>query len=421
MQVNLIGINHRTAPVAILEKAAVRAGKLHDALSLLRTYTPHGIILSTCNRTEVYTADSDSRHAEGASLNFLKAHFDISEADLLQCAYVAKNEEAVEHLFRITCGLDSMIIGEFEILGQVRQALEAGKEAKMVNLLLRHVFQSAIRLGRRVREETGISKNALSISSVAVDLASRVVGDLRNCKMLVVGAGEAGRLVAKSARDRGASQILVASRTQERASTLAATLGGIPIDLNNLVEELNTCNIIVTCADAPHWIVTLHHVEAAMRNRPELPLVIIDIAVPRNVEPAVAQINNVFLYNIDDLTQISDANRQQREGETEKAGEFIAAEVARFTSWRQAFEARPVLSALMKKAEDIRCSQMNRTLKKLRPLSDEERDSLDAMTKSIVTKILQEPIRHLKANANNNESYTKLMSELFQLDTEKSE
>jgi glutamyl-tRNA reductase len=256
---------------------------------------------------------------------------------------------------------------------------------------------------------------------VAVDLASRVVGDLRNCKMLVVGAGEAGRLVAKSARDRGASQILVASRTQERASTLAATLGGIPIDLNNLVEELNTCNIIVTCADAPHWIVTLHHVEAAMRNRPELPLVIIDIAVPRNVEPAVAQINNVFLYNIDDLTQISDANRQQREGEVEKAGEFIAAEVARFASWRQAFEARPVLSALMKKAEDIRCSQMNRTLKKLRPLSDEERDSLDAMTKSIVTKILQEPIRHLKANANNNESYTKLMSELFQLDTEKSE
>jgi len=421
MQVNLIGINHRTAPIAILEKAAVRADKLHDALSLFRTYTPHGIILSTCNRTEVYTADSDSGHAKEASLNFLKAHFDISEANLLQYAYFSQNEEAVEHLFRLTCGLDSMIIGEFEILGQVRQALEAARGAKMANLSLHHVFQSAIRIGRRVREETGISKSALSVSSVAVDLASKVVGDLRNCKMLVIGAGEAGRLVAKAAKDRGTSQILIASRTQERASTLATTLGGIPIDLNNLVEELNTCNIIVTCADAPHWVVDARHMEAAMRSRPELPLVIIDIAVPRNVEPAVEQINNVFLCNIDDLTQISDANRRQREGEIQKAEEIITAEVAKFASWRRAFEIRPILSALMRKAEEIRCSQLNRTLKKLRPLSDEERDSLDAMTKSIATKILQEPIQYLKENVNNSENYAEIVRELFRLDREKSE
>jgi len=416
-----MGINHRTAPIAIREKAVVRMGKLHDALPLLRAYIPHGIILSTCNRTEVYTANSDSRYAEEASLNFLKAHFDISETDLLQCAYFSKNEEAVEHLFRIACGLDSMVVGEFEILGQVRQALETAKEAGMVNLLLRHVFQSAIRIGRRVREETGISKSALSVSSVAVDLASRVVGDLSNCKMLIIGAGEAGRLVAKAARDRGTPQILVASRTQERASTLAATLGGIPIDLNNLVEELNTCNIVVTCADTPHWIVNVRHVEAAMRNRPELPMVIIDIAVPRNVEPAVEQINNVFLYNIDDLTQISDANRRQREGEVQKAGEIIAAEVAKFASWRQAFEVRPVLGTLMRKAEDIRHSQLNKTLKKLRPLSDEERDSLDAMTKSIATKILQEPIQYLKGKANNNENYAEIVRQLFQLDMERRE
>jgi len=421
MQISLTGINHRTAPIAILEKAAVRAGKLHDALTLLYSYTPHGIILSTCNRTEVYTADSDSRHTEGASGDFLKAHFDVSEADLFQYIYLSQNEAAVEHLFRIAGGLDSMIVGEFEILGQVRQALEAAQEAKMANLPLRHVFQSAIRIGRRVREETGISKSALSVSSVAVDMASRVVGDLKNCRVLVVGAGEAGRLVAKAARDRGASQILVASRTQERASTLAATLGGIPIDLNNLVQELNTCNIVVTCADAPHWVVAVRHVAAAMKGRSELPMVIIDIAVPRNVEPAVAQIDNVFLYNLDSLTQISGANRRQRERETEKAGAIITAEVAKFAQWRQAFEIRPVLGALMKKAEEIRQAQLKRTLKKLRPLSDEERDSLDAMGKSIATKILQEPIQHLKGRADDGENYAEIVSELFRLDMEEGE
>ncbi|MFC1913431.1 glutamyl-tRNA reductase [Chloroflexota bacterium] len=418
MQISLTGINHRTAPIAILEKAAVRAGKLNDALRLLHGYTPHGVILSTCNRTEVYTADSDSRHSDGAGDDFLKAHIDVSEDDLAQYIYVSRNEAAVEHLFHIAGGLDSMIVGEFEILGQVRQALEAAQEAKMANLPLRHIFQGGIRIGRRVREETGISKSALSVSSVAVDMASRVVGDLKKCRVLVVGAGEAGCLVAKAARDRGASQILVASRTEERASTLATTLGGISIDMNNLVQELNTCNIVVTCADAPHWIVAVRHVAAAMEGRSELPMVIIDIAVPRNVEPAVAQIDNVFLYNLENLNQISSTNRRQREKETEKAGKIITAEIAKFAQWRQAFETQPVLSALMKKAEEIRQAQLKRTLKKLRPLSYEERDSLEAMSKSITIKILQEPIERLKEGADNGENYAEMVSELFRLDME---
>ena len=237
MHVSLVGVNHRTAPVAIREKLAIRSAKLSDSLLLLHRYVSQGIILSTCNRTEVYAVHGDGCHAEEASLNFLKAYLNIPDADLLQYAYVASGKEAVEHLFRIACGLNSMIVGEYEVLGQVGHALEVAEKAGMVNLPLRHIFQSAIRTGRRVREETGISKNALSISSVAVDLAARVVGDLQSSKILVIGAGEAGGLVVKVARDRGASRIVVASRTQERAATLAATLGGIPISLNNLVEE----------------------------------------------------------------------------------------------------------------------------------------------------------------------------------------
>ena len=417
MHVSLVGLNHSTTPVAIREKAAISAEKLCHSLALLRHYVPHGIILSTCNRTEIYAMGSHP--AEEAGIDFLNAMTGASFADLLPHIYLRKNETAFGHLFRVASGLDSMIVGEFEVLGQLGRALEVAEKAKMVNLPLRHIFQSAIRTGRRVREETGISKNAVSVSSVAVDLAARAVGDMAGCKVLVIGAGEAGRLVAKAVKDRGASRIVVASRTQERAATLAAALGGISIDLNNLVEELSTSHIVITCTGAPRRILHSRQVKEAMKSRPELPLVIIDIGVPRNVEPATGHINNVYLYNIDDLTEIADLNRQQREGKIQKVREIIAAEVSELVSWWRVLEARPLVSALMSRAEDIRCGQLNKTLKKLRGLSDEERGNLEAMTKSIVTRILKDPIRYLKTNANSNRDYAEMISELFQLNREK--
>ena len=349
----------------------------------------------------------------------MKAHLNIPDSDWAQRVYVHKNGAAVEHLFRVASGLDSMIIGEFEILGQVKHALEVAEKARMVNLPLRHLLQGAIRTGRRVREETGISKNALSVSSVAVDLAAKIAKEFERGKMLVIGAGEAGRLVAKAAKEKGISQIVVVSRSQETGSALAETLGGISVTLNNVVNELSTSHIVVTCSGAPHWILDVRRVEKAMMVRPELPLVIIDIGVPRNVEPEVGQINNVFVYNIDDLTEISNRNRQQREGEIQMAAEIIAAEVDKFISWWQVLEVRPIVNALMKKAEDIRRRQLNKTLSKLCNLSDEERDSLEAMTRSIATKILEDPVSHLKANANNNKDYIEMVRELFQLNIER--
>jgi glutamyl-tRNA reductase len=382
---------------------------------MLRTYVSRGIILSTCNRTEVYTIDSDDGHAQKASLDFLKGR-GIPDAALLQYVYLFKDITAIEHLFRIASGLESMIVGEYEVLGQVGHALEVAESAGMVNLPLRHIFQSAIRTGRRVREETGISRNALSVSSVAVDLAARTVGNLEGCKMLVFGAGEAGRLVAKAAKDRGISRMAVVGRTQVRASALAAELGGTPINPSNVNKELTTANIVVTCAGAPHRILTVGQVKRAMAKRPWLPLVIIDIAVPRNVEPAVGQVKNVFLHNIDDLTELSNLNHKQRQGEIQKATQIISDELDRFTGWWQELQVRPLIRALMGKAEEIRRSHLDRTLKKLPPLTDEERDSLDAMTKSIVTKILKNPIRSLKANGSNN--YAEVVRELFRLDEE---
>ncbi len=414
MRISLVGIDHQTAPVAIREKVAISSRKLDDVLPMLGSFISRGIILSTCNRTEVYTIDSDACHAKKASLDFLKARLGIPDAALLKHVYLLEDRTAVEHLFRVASGLESMIVGEFEVLGQVGHALEAAERAGMVNLPLRHIFQSAVWTGRRVREETGISRNALSVSSVAVDLAAGVVGELKRGKMLVIGAGEAGRLVAKAAKDRGISQMVVVGRTQERASALASQLGGTPVDSSALGEELLTTNIVVTCAGAPHRILSVGQVKRAMGKRPTLPLVIIDIAVPRNVEPAVSQIKNVFLYNIDDLTGLSNVNRKQREDEIQKATQIIYDELDNFASWWQEFKVRPLIRALMSRAEEIRRSHFERTKKKLPRLTEEEQYSLEMMTKAIVSKILKDPVQYLKVNGSKN--YAEMVREIFHLE-----
>jgi glutamyl-tRNA reductase len=415
MHVSLVGINHQTAPVAIREKMAISNGKLDEALQALRAYTSQGLILSTCNRTEIYSLD-EGGCAEEAIFEFLKARLEIPEDILRRYVYLSRDLAAVEHLFRVTSGLDSLIIGEFEVLGQVSKALETAEKAGMVNLPLRYIFNCAIRAGRNVREESGISKNAVSVSSVALDLATKVVKDLTHSKMMVIGAGEAGKLVVKVAKERGASQIVIASRTLERAQAVASALNTVSKDLTTLEEELTGSNIVVTCAAAPHRILDVEIIEKTMQKRPDQPLVIIDIAVPRNVAPEVGKIKNVYLYSIDDLTEISNANRKRREFAIQKAEIVIEAEKVKFASWWQDLEVRPVIGALMEKAEEIRSAQLKKTLKRFSCLSDEQRENLEAMTKSIVTRILQDPINYLKINGNKKQSG--IIKELFQLDTE---
>ena len=415
MNINLVGINYSTAPLAIREKAAIGTGEVENALNLLGSLTPHGVIISTCNRTEVFTISTDNENETANGLKFLKNCLNVSDDVLHQHIYILERSAAVEHLFRMASGLDSMIIGEYEILGQVKQALEAAEKAQMVDLPLRHIFQSAIRTGRRAREETGISKNALSVSSVAVDLAAKAVGNLKNSKMLVIGAGEAGRLVAKAARDRGISQIVVASRTQERASSLTDVLGGTAISLDDAAQEMHNCNIVVTCANAPHSLLTVSQLKAIKQSRSRLPLVIIDIAVPRNVEPEVAQLEGVFLYNIDDLYSINKKNRRQRESEIKKTESIIAVEMPKFAVWWRNHKISPLVRAMMSKAERIRYSQMERTMKKMPSLSDEDRYRLEKMTRAIITRILKDPINIIKTNGLTDDNFTETLKELFQL------
>ncbi|OGO59478.1 MAG: glutamyl-tRNA reductase [Chloroflexi bacterium RBG_19FT_COMBO_47_15] len=420
MQIHVVGVNHSTTPIEIRERLAVSSAHVPDALSSLRKYVSQGLVLSTCNRTEVYSIPNSGSSSQ-PGIDFLKDWANISKVDLLPYVYCYHSEAAVRHLFRVASGLDSMIIGEFEILGQVKQSLEEAKKARMVRHPLRNLFHQALRVGRRAREKTGISKNALSVSSVAVALAAKAIGDLTRCKALVIGTGEAGRLVAKALKERGIAQITTTSRSYDKASTLAAALGGSSVDIGSLGRELATCDIAISCTGAPHLILDLKSVENAMQTRSHRPLVIIDIAVPRDVEPQVGKISNVFLYDIDDFTHLSELNRKQRETEIKKAMEIIEAEVNRFNTWWQAMEVKPVISSLVVKAEDIRQTQLDMTLKKLRHLSTEEQQSLDAMTKAIVKKILHEPIQHLKANTRKRDDYITLVNDIFQLDKDKPE
>ncbi len=418
MQIRLTGINHQKAPVAVREKIAISTGKLNDALSELRTYTSNGIVLSTCNRTEVYTVDNNASQGKNSGLEFLRTRMDIPDSTLPLYMYKMEDITAVEHLFRVTSGLESMIIGEYEVLGQVGQALKTAEKTGMSSIALRHIFQDALRTGRRVREETEISKNALSVSSVAVDMAMNVIGELKGNAMLIIGVGEAGRLVAKVAKSRGISRLVVVGRTVARAESLASQIGGIPITSGKLEEELCSANIVVTCAGAPHRILSVGQVKRAIEKRPDSPMVIIDIAVPRNVEPYVSRINNVFLYNIDDLTKLCDTNFNQRKGEIDKTLLIIAEEVERFSSWWQEYKVRPLIRAIAGKAENIRNIQLDRTLKRIQNISDEDRYYLEMMTRAIVTKIMQDPIHYLKSNGHEDHNGTEIIKRLFNLEVE---
>lgn len=420
MQIHVAGVNHSTTPIEIRERLAVSNDHLADALSLLRGQVSQGLILSTCNRIEVYSVAKSSDSSQ-PGIEFFKAWANISDNDLSSYIYRYRNEAAVRHLFGVASGLDSMIIGEFEILGQVKNSLEEADKALMVEHPLRTLFHRALRVGRQVREKTGISRNALSVSSVAVDLAAKAIGDLTGCKALVIGTGEAGKLVAKALKERGIAQITATSRSYEKASALAKTLGGSSVDIGSLGQELTGCDIAISCTGAPHLILDLKTLETVMSARVNQPLVIIDIAVPRDVDPEVGRLDNVFLYDIDDFTHISQDNRKQREAETHKAMEIIESEVKRFASQWQTLEVKPVISSLVGKAEAIRQAQLKSTLKKLRRLSAEERQSLEAMTKAIVQKILHDPIQHLKKDAAERDDYIRLVAELFRLDRDKSE
>lgn len=419
-QICAVGVNYSTTPVEVRERLSMPKDRIRDALASLRDYVPRGIILDTCNRTELYALSNDSHYSERALRQFLQDWSGVPEEELSPHLYIHHNYRAMKRLCRITSGLYSMILGEHEILGQAAQALEEAEEARMVDSPLRRLFQHAIGTGRKVRAETDISRNALSVGSVAVDLSTRAAGaDIRDCKVLLLGAGEAGKLAARAFAQRGAGSVSVTSRSLRRAQELASKLGASPVDIKEMGMEMANSDIVISCTGSPHFVIHRELVEKAMSWRANRPLVIVDIAVPRDVEPEVDEIDNVFLYDIDDLDRALGTNKEEREREVEKAQAIIDSELEHLLEWWQTLEVKPTISRLMQMAEDVRRRQLNMTLKKLPPLDAEQQESLDAMTRAIVKKILHNPIQYMKKNGYTNEEVVRVLHELFALDEQK--
>ncbi len=408
----VVGLNHDTAPVPVRETVAFSPAHLGEALQDLSRHVAQGVIISTCNRTEVYSLSNSQSSYDGV-FEFLSTHSGIPVEELRPYLYTLEGEDAARHLFRVASGLESMILGEYEVLGQVRQALEEAEANRLVSSHLAGLFRQAIGVGRRVREETDISKNAASVSSAAVSLAKRVFGDLASCEVLLIGAGEAGTLVAQALVKIGACKLTVINRSYDKAAALAEEVGGSAIAFHQLREVLGRTDILISCSGAPHCIIEPEVIRQSTRAGSSQPMVLIDIAVPRDINPAVKDIEGITLYDIDDLNSVVNSNRSKREMEAGKAATIIESEVNAFTEWQNSRDKAPTIKALVGKAEEIRVAQLTRTMEEIPNLSVEDQQRLDAMTRAIVKKILHSPISALK---NQNGNHVQAIREIFDLE-----
>ena len=416
MEFRVVGLNHRTAPLEIRERLAITRADLEEALKATSRYVNQGVILSTCNRSELYTLGPE-RHLKTSVEEFLTDYFPFSLEELDPFLYSYRQEHCAHHLFRVASGLDSMILGEGEILRQVRDAFGAAVEAHTVRGPLSRLFHHALRVGKRVRRDTGISRNALSVSRACVELARHLLGDLSRLRVMVIGAGDAGKLAVSALKDSGVEGVWVTNRTHERAVELARDLAGEAIPFQNLADVLEDVDIVIGSTDSPGYVLEAGAVRKAVARRPDRPLFLIDIAVPRDIDPASAKISNVSLYDVDDLQTVSEANRIEREGEARAAEEIVTEEVGQFLDWYRTLEVIPTISALRKRTEQIRERELAKLLRKLdHKLTSQELESLEAMTHAIVNKLMHHPTTYLKEQPSRDT--LQLARELFSLDEE---
>lgn len=396
MHILLTGLNHTTAPLEVREGVAFSKEQLPEALSLLSKLVREGMILSTCNRTEIYAATDNPEKAAKQIRRFLTKFHGVPQESFSRFMYDCTDSDAVHHLFRVSAGLDSMIVGESQILGQVRDALSAASDAESVQLSLVGLFHAAVRVGRRVREETEIGRNALSISFAGVKLAQRVLGDLNQSRVLLVGAGEAGQLVARALRTVGVGDLMIANRTDARANALADELGGRAVDFNELTDVLGVSDIVIAATGAPEYVISKEMMVASSIERGDRAQFIFDLAMPRDVDPEVASLDGVRLFNIDDLESIAEENLEQRKRAATHAEKMVEEELQRFMTWWDSLDAVPVIKSLRQQAEDIRTREVRRAIRKMDGISPENIEVLEALTRSIVNRILHDSTVSLK-------------------------
>ena len=425
MDVVVVGLNHRSAPIALLERLAIPEERLGKALNQLLTYEHvlEGVILSTCNRLEV-AAVVTRYHGGAQDLRNLMAEFcHVAPEELTDHLYTYHHDGAVRHLFRVATGVDSMVVGESEILGQVRRAYTVAHEEGAAGRVLGHAFRQALHVGKRARTETEIGRNPVSVSSAAVELARRALGSasLAGARVLVVGAGEMGRLAVRALTQAGVSEVVVMSRTRSKARAVADATGARFRALEQLEDALCGADIVISSTTSPAMVLDRELVErAAARRADGDPLLIVDIAVPRDVDPECARLRGVILRDLYDLRGVVEAGMGGRIGEISKVEEIVAAEVARFVQWERAGEIAPAISSLVARAETMRRAELARMSARLEDLSAPEREAVDQLTKRIVAKLLHRPLDVAKELASSKQGYLALQAlrDLFELEDE---
>jgi glutamyl-tRNA reductase len=417
-----LGVSHKTAPLDLRERLSLTEGR---AVGALRELTEAGGIheaaaISTCNRTELYLVVSDPVEAESTALGVLTRQAEIRPTELLGHLYSLRSGEAVRHLFRVTAGLDSMILGEAEIQGQVKRAYELALVEGGTGPILNRLFRGALTAGGRARDETGISEKNVSIPSVAVELARRTLGDLGDRRVLVVGAGETAELVARALASRGGATVFVANRHYDRAIGLAERFGGNAVRFEELPEQLERADIVVSATNSPHHIVERDELEHVMGLRGGRPLLLVDIAVPRDIEPACREVAGVSLHDIDDVQQIVERNASGREAEARRAERILDAEQDRFERWLASLEVVPTIAALRERGEEIVRRVLAENEGRWEDLGEADRERLGAMAKAIASRLLHEPTLRMKRSAGSDEAYlyVSALRELFGLDPE---
>ncbi len=391
-----MGVNHKTAPVEIREKLALKEEETSplELFSGLRSCR-EVVFLSTCNRVEIVACARDAASLQGVKdLWFERAG--VSPEDAGRCVYTHQGRSAIQHLFRVASSLDSMIVGEPQILGQLKDAYRQASEQGTSGPILNRLFHRAFSVAKRIRTETRIASQAVSISYAAVELAKKIFGDFKGKNALLIGAGEMAELAAQHLKANGVTGLVVANRTLERAVELARNLGGTAVSLNELEDELVRADIVISSTGAPGLVVTASQVRGIMRPRRHRLLFFIDIAVPRDIDPEINSIENCFLYDIDELKEVVEENRAEREKEARKAERMVDEEVIKFLSWMDSLDIVPVIRQLMARGEEIRRQELEKSGKHFGDLSKKQRKALDALTRSIVSKLLHHPVTTIK-------------------------
>jgi glutamyl-tRNA reductase len=420
MQLLLVGLSHRTAPVELRERVDFHARGIADALRALaaRGSAREAVVVSTCNRAEVYVACDDTAAARQDLVRFVSEFNGVPAADVAPHLYDVADLEAARHLFRVAAGLDSLVVGEPQILGQVKDAHTVATEARTAGPVLNRLFHSSFAVGKRVRSETGLGSGAVSISYAAVALARKIFGDLTGRSVAVIGAGEMGKLTALHMKSHALSRITIVSRTMAHAARTAEAIGGASTaPWEELDAVLGASDIVITATGAAAPILTKAHIDNVMRPRRNRPLFIIDIAMPRDVDAAAGEIEQVFLYNIDDLQATVRENLARRASEVARAEAIVNDEVEKFGGWLRARGAIPTVVALRERFEAIRRAELERLDFKLSSLPPEARERVDEITHLIIEKLLLTPTEQLKSLGNSEAvtAYSEALTRLFAL------